>query len=183
MALKHFFLWMLIIAMGYGGPADRDGIDERLEAALLELDFPNGTLPPLAPALGNYVDIVEVGKLLFLSSAAPLTPAGTFMKGRVPNEVNVTQAVIASKLACVRQVNRLRTHLGDLKRVRKVVFVKGKILSQPDFTGHTAIVDGCSSFLVNVFGEEIGQHARTSDGLTSLPFNVTMEVEMIVERR
>lgn len=183
MALKQFFVWMLIIAIGYGGPADRDGIEERLKAALLELEFPDGTLPALVPALGNYVDVVEVGKLLFLSSAAPQTPAGTFMKGRVPNEVNATQAIIASKLACVRQVNRLRTHLGDLELVRRIVFIKGKILSQPDFTGHTAIVDGCSAFLVNVFGEDIGKHARTSDGLTSLPFNVTMEVEMIVERK
>lgn len=180
---KQLLLWLLVIEIGYAGRADREGIDERLQAALLELGFPNGTLPALVPALGNYVDVVEVGKLLFLSSAAPQTPLGAFMKGCVPNEVNATQAVIAAKLACVRQVNRLRTHLGDLDRVKRIAFVKGKIWTQPGFSGHTAIVDGCSAFLVYVFGEEVGKHARTSDGLVSLPFNVTMEVEMIVERK
>jgi enamine deaminase RidA (YjgF/YER057c/UK114 family) len=163
--------------------AKNDDIDNRLKIELLQLGFPNGRLPVLIPALGNYVDVVEVDKLLYLSSAAPQTPAGTFVKGRVPNEVSADQAVIAAKLACVRQINRLKTHLGDLKRVKKIVFVKGKIVTQANFTGHTAIVDGCSSFLVNVFGNHTGKHARASDGLISLPLNVTLEVEMIVERK
>ncbi len=163
--------------------ANDNDIDSRLKAALLQLGFPNGQLPVLVPALGNYVDVVQVGKLLYLSSAAPQTPAGTFMKGRVPDEVSADQAVTAAKLACVRQVNRLKTYLGDLKRVKKIVFVKGKIVTQSDFTGHTAIVDGCSAFLVNVFGDDVGKHARASDGLISLPLNVTLEVEMIAERK
>jgi enamine deaminase RidA (YjgF/YER057c/UK114 family) len=165
------------------GRGDRDDINERLEAELLQLGFPNGTLPVLVPALGNYVDVVEVDTLLFLSSAAPQTPAGTFVKGRIPNEVPVAQAITAAKLACVRQVNRLKTYLGNLNRVRKIVMIKGKLLAQSDFTGHTSVVDGCSTFLVNVFGEDIGKHARTVDGLASTPFNVTLEVEMIVQRR
>ncbi|CAF1624277.1 unnamed protein product, partial [Adineta ricciae] len=81
---------------------DKD-IEKRLQAELLALGFPNGQLPTLVPALGNYVDVVEVNKLLFLSSAAPQTPQGTFVKGRVPNEVSVADAITASKLACARQ--------------------------------------------------------------------------------
>jgi enamine deaminase RidA (YjgF/YER057c/UK114 family) len=163
--------------------AKNSGIDDRLKTALLELGFPGGQLPVLTPALGNYVDVVQVDKLLFLSSAAPQTPAGTFVKGRVPNEISVDQAVIAAKLACVRQVNRLKNYLGDLDRVKRIVMIKGKILAQPDFIDHTSVVDGCSAFLVYVFGDKIGKHARAADGLGSTPFNVTMEVETIVERK
>ena len=180
---REVILSMLIAQITRARPTARDGINQRLEAELLQLGFPNGTLPVLVPAFGNYVDVVQVGKLLFLSSAAPQTPAGTFVKGRIPNEISVADAVTAAKLACVRQVNRLKTHLGELERVRKIVFVKGKLLAQSDFTGHTNVVDGCSAFLVNVFGERIGKHARASDGLASTIFNVTLEVEMIVERR
>ncbi|CAF1184353.1 unnamed protein product [Adineta ricciae] len=161
---------------------DKD-IEKRLQAELLALGFPNGQLPTLVPALGNYVDVVEVNKLLFLSSAAPQTPQGTFVKGRVPNEVSVADAITASKLACARQVNRMKTYLGDLSKVKKIVFINGKVQSQSDFTNHTVVVDGCSTFLVNVFGEKVGKHARTSGGLTSLPFNVTIEVEIIVQRK
>lgn len=161
----------------------RNDINERLEAELLQLGFPNGTLPVLIPALGNYLDVVEVDGLLFLSSAAPQTPAGTFVKGRIPNEISVADATTAAKLACVRQVNRLKTYLGNLNAVKKIVMIKGKLLAQSDFTGHTSVVDGCSSFLVNVFGEDIGKHARTVDGLASTVFNVTLEVEMIAQRR
>jgi enamine deaminase RidA (YjgF/YER057c/UK114 family) len=155
----------------------------RLKSQLLQLGFPGGKLPVLIPALGNYVDVVEVGNLLFLSSAAPQTPAATFVKGQVPNEVNATEAVIAAQLACVRQVNRLQTYLGDLKKVKKIVYVRGNILAQSNFTGQTAIVDGCSGFLVYVFGNDIGKHARASYGVGSMPFNVTLEIEMIVERK
>ena len=165
--------------------AAQNDIDENLKVELLALGFPNGELPPLIPPLGNYVDVVEVGKLLFLSSAAPQTPppSPAFLKGRVPNEVSAADAQTAAKLACIRQLNRVKTNLGDFKKVRQIVKVEGKILSQPDFTGHTAVIDACSALLVRVFGEDIGKHARSSAGFISLPFNVTLELEMIVERK
>ncbi len=161
--------------------AQKSAIDVRLAKALGELGFPEGRLPELKPAFGNYVDAVQVGSLLFLSSAAPQKPDGQFFKGRVPDQVNVEQAVIAAKLACARQVNRLRMVLGgDLGKVKRIVFVKGKVLAQPDFVDHTKVVDGCSTFLVDVFGDA-GKHTRTSDGVASQPFGVTVEVETIVE--
>ena len=177
---------LLLIVLGVGViSATQNNIDENLAAELVALGFPNGELPPLIPPLGNYVDVVQSGKLLFLSSAAPQTPppSPVFMKGRVPNEVSAADAQTAAKLACVRQLNRLKTFLGDFDKVRQIVMIKGKILSQPDFTGHTTIIDACSALLVRVFGEDIGKHARTTDGVVSLPFNVTLELETIVERK
>jgi hypothetical protein len=107
-----------------------------------------------------------------MSSAAPQTVAGTFVMGRVSNEFTADQAAIAAQLACVCQVNRLKTCFGDLKRVKKIVYVKVLVLFQPDFIGHTAVIDACSAFLVNVFGDDVGKHARSSDGIVLSPFNV-----------
>ena len=158
----------------------QSAIDQRLEKALRELGFPDGKLPPLKPAFGNYVDTVQVGNLLFLSSAAPQRPDGQFVRGRVPDQVKVEDAAVAAKLACVRQVNRLKMALGDLGKVKRIVYVRGKTLAQEGFTDHTKITDACSAFFVEVFGEA-GKHTRTSEGLSSAPFGVTFEVDVLVE--
>jgi enamine deaminase RidA (YjgF/YER057c/UK114 family) len=163
-----------------GALAQSSAIDQRLEKALRELGFPDGKLPPLKPAFGNYVDTVQVGNLLFLSSAAPQRPDGQFVRGRVPDQVKVEDAAVAAKLACVRQVNRLKLALGDLNKVKRIVNVRGKTLAQEGFTDHGKITDACSAFFVEVFGDA-GRHTRTSEGLSSAPFGVTFEVDVLVE--
>jgi enamine deaminase RidA (YjgF/YER057c/UK114 family) len=173
-------LGALLAMASFGIAAQTAAIEQRLEKALRDLGFADGKLPALKPAFGNYVDSVRVGNLLFLSSAAPQKPDGQFFKGRVPDQVSVDQAVVAAKLACVRQVNRMKLVLGDLGKVKRIVFVKGKVLAQADFADHTKIIDGCSAFLVEVFGDA-GKHARTTDGIISAPFGVTVEVETIIE--
>ena len=159
---------------------DSAAIEARLSTALRALGFADGKLPALKPATGNYVDAIQVGHLLFLSSAAPQKPDGTFARGRVPDQVKPEEAIISAKLACVRQVNRIKLALGDLGRVKRIVNVQGKVWTQDNFTGHTPITDGCSAFLVEVFGEA-GKHTRTSEGMASQPFGVTFEVDMLVE--
>jgi enamine deaminase RidA (YjgF/YER057c/UK114 family) len=158
----------------------QSAVDQRLAKALRELGFPEGKLPPLKPAFGSYVDAVQVGNLLFLSSAAPQRPDGQFVRGRVPDQVKVEDAAVAAKLACVRQVNRMKLVLGDLNKVKRIVNVRGKTLAQEGFTDHTKITDACSAFFVEVFGEA-GKHTRTSEGLSSAPFGVTFEVDVLVE--
>lgn len=175
----------LLVAAAAGAQTPASGapvgtVESRLSAALVELGFADGKLPPLKPAFGNYVDAVQVGNTLYLSSAAPQRPDGQFVKGRVPSEVSVEDAQKAAKLACVRQIARLQLVLGDLNKVKRIVFVKGKILATPEFTDHTKITDACSALFVTVFGDA-GKHARTTEGIVSAPFGVTVEVETIVE--
>ena len=158
----------------------KETVEARLKPELLALGFTDGQLPELKPAFGNYTDAVQVGSMLYLSSAAPQRPDGQFVKGRVPDQVNVGDAVVAAKLACVRQLARMKLVLGDLDRVKRVVYVRSKILSQPDFTEQTKITDACSSLYVSAFGEQ-GRHARTTEGIAAGPFGVTIEVETFVE--
>lgn len=158
------------------------GIDARLAKALQGLGFADGKLPVLKPAFGNYVDSVQSGNLLFLSSAAGQRPDGQFARGRVPDQANLETAITAAKLACVRQVNRIKLAVGDLGRVKRIVSVRAKIWTQEGFADTTKITDGCSAFLVEVFGEA-GKHTRTTEGMASLPFGVTLEMDMLVELR
>lgn len=161
-------------------PGQGAAIEARLEKALRTLGFADGKLPGLKPAFGNYVDSVQVGNMLYLSSAAGQRPDGQFARGRVPDQANVEAAITAAKLACVRQVNRMKLALGDLGRVKQIVSVKAKIWTVEGFTDSTKITDGCSAFLVEVFGEA-GKHVRTTEGMASLPFGVTLEVDVTVE--
>ncbi|MCJ0766140.1 RidA family protein [Variovorax terrae] len=155
-------------------------VESRLKSELTVLGFANGELPVLKPAFGNYVDAVQVDNLLILSSAAPQRPDGQFVKGRVPDQVSVNDAMVAAKLACVRQIARMKLALGDLNRVQRIAYVKGKIWSTPEFTDQTKITDACSSLFVAVFGDA-GKHARTTEGIASGPFGATFEVETFVE--
>lgn len=165
-------------------PATQDSaaIEARLATELRALGFADGRLPPLKPVFGNYVDALQVGNMLYLSSAAGQRPDGQFARGRVPDQANLEQATIAARLACVRQVNRIKQAVGDLGRVKRIVSVKGKVWTQEGFTDSTKITDGCSAFLVAVFGEA-GKHVRTTEGMASLPFGLTLEVDMLVELR
>ena len=161
-------------------PQESAAIETRLATALRALGFADGKLPPLKPAFGNYVDAVQSGNMLYLSSAAGQRPDGQFARGRVPDQASVEAAIVAAKLACVRQVNRIKLAVGDLARVKRIVSVRGKIWTQEGFTDTTKITDGCSAFIVEVFGEA-GKHTRTTEGMTSLPFGVTLEVDVLVE--
>ncbi|MBB1601025.1 hypothetical protein A9977_13335 [Variovorax sp. UMC13] len=155
-------------------------IESRLKTELLALGFADGQLPVLKPAFGNYVDAVKVGNMLYLSSAAPQRPDGQFVKGRVPDQVGVADAMVAAKLACVRQIARLKLVLGDLNQVQRIVYVRGKVYSQPDFTDQTKVTDACSALYVSVFGDA-GRHARTTEGIVAGPFGVAVEMETFVE--
>jgi enamine deaminase RidA (YjgF/YER057c/UK114 family) len=74
----------------------------------------------------------------------------------------------------------LSAHLGDLARVKQFVKLQGFVNATDDFADHPRVINGCSDYLVEVFGER-GIHARTSIGVASLPNNITVEIEAIVE--
>ncbi|MCI0577185.1 MAG: RidA family protein [Chloroflexi bacterium] len=149
------------------------------------------TLPDLSPPLANYVNAVEVDDVVFVSSAGPeiLTTGGGFIRGELPT-LTMEQAQEAAMLSCIRGLRFLKSVIGDLDKVEKVVMVTGNVNIAPDYDdilsgpavgaiGKT--VDGCSDFLVEVFGEDIGKHARAVGGKVALPFNIATEIEIIVE--
>lgn len=145
---------------------------ERL--AKLGVDLPNAP-PPVA----NFVTHVIEGNLLFLSGQGPTEPGGRKHTGKVGGAVSVEEAYAHARLTAVNLVAVLHQALGDLSRVKRIVKVLGMVNAEPDFTEHPAVMNGCSDFLVEVFGEK-GKHARSAVGFGSLPGQITVEIEAVV---
>jgi len=147
------------------------------EEKLLQMGI---TLPAAPNPAANYVNAVRTGNLLFLAGKGPGKPDGTFVTGKVGEALTVEQGYDAARLVAISQIAVLKHELGDLSKVKRVVKVLGMINAATDFTDHSKVMNGYSDMMVAVFGEA-GKHARSSVGMSSLPFGIAVEVEMIVE--
>jgi enamine deaminase RidA (YjgF/YER057c/UK114 family) len=146
------------------------------EARLKELNI---TLPPDSVPAANFVNAVQSGKLLFLSGN---TPGGQWpLKGKVGKDLTVEQGYQSARQAGLIMLGKMRTALGSLDRVKRVVKVLGMVNSADGFSDQPRVVNGFSDLMVEVFGEAIGKHARSAVGMAGLPGNAAVEVEMIVE--
>ena len=149
-------------------------VDKRLE----ELGI---TLPEMRPPVANYVPAVRTGNLLFLSGSIPAKrPDGTEVRGKLGAGLSVEEGYEAARLVGINLLAVLKTTLGDLDKVNRIVKLLSMVNSAPDFTDTPAVANGCSDLLVEVFGDK-GKHARSAVGMAALPLNVPVEVEMVVE--
>ena len=147
-------------------------VQDRLREMGLEL--------PARRSVGQYVGAVQTGNLLFVSGAGPLGPDGKFMTGKLGAELDVEVGQAAAKLCALSSLSAVQEALGDLDRVARIVKLVGFVNSASGFSQQPAVVDGASSFLIELFGDR-GAHARSAVGVAELPFNIPVEVEMIVE--
>jgi enamine deaminase RidA (YjgF/YER057c/UK114 family) len=147
------------------------GAEARLKAL-------NITLPPDAAPIANFVNSVQSGKLLFLSgnTAGPAWVG----KGKLGKDLTVEQGREAARQAGLIMLTKIRTALGSLDRVKRVVKVLGMVNSAEGFGDQPLVVNGFSDLMVEVFGDA-GKHARSAVGMAGLPGNSPVEVEMIVE--
>jgi enamine deaminase RidA (YjgF/YER057c/UK114 family) len=143
-------------------------VDARLE----ELGI---TLPEVREPMGNYVRAVRTGNLLFLSGNGP-----SQSRGKVGAEVSVEQAYEAARETGLNLLAAMKQELGSLDRVARVVKVFGMVNAAPDFGQQPQVINGCSDLFVEVFGEA-GRHARSAVGMGSLPVQISVEIECIVE--
>jgi len=139
------------------------------------------TLPPAAPPGGNYEPFVISGQHLYLAGKGwPVRPAGAGPVPKVGREVSAEEAYGDARTVGIGLIGVMKTALGDLSRVRRVVKVLGMVNAAPDFTEHPRVINGCSDLFVEVFGER-GRHARSAVGMGSLPRGFSVEIEAIVE--
>lgn len=148
-------------------------VEERLEELEINLVTPN------APT-ANYLKAKRVGNMVYLSGHGPDKPEGGQMIGKVGSELTAEQGNEAARLTGISLLSSLKAEIGDLNKVRRVVKVLGMVNADPSFTQHSQVVNGFSDLMVEVFGEN-GKHARSSVGMSSLPGNIPVEIEMIVE--
>jgi len=147
------------------------------EKRLAELKL---SVPELQPANNNYVGAVRSGNLIFLSGKGSRSSNGAYITGRLGQNMEVADGVKAARLIALAQIAELKAAIGELAKVKRIVKVNGFINSTADFSGQSIVLDGFSDMMVAVFGEN-GKHARTSVGVASLPLNMALEIEMIVE--
>jgi enamine deaminase RidA (YjgF/YER057c/UK114 family) len=138
------------------------------------------TLPPLSKPVGNYVQAVRTGNLLYLSGKGPAAVGGKMPKGKVGREFTVEQGYQHARSVGLMLLAVLQDQLGSLERVKQVVKVLGMVNADPEFGEQPKVINGCSDLFVEVFGDK-GRHARSAVGMGSLPAGIPVEIEVIVE--
>lgn len=148
-------------------------IDQRLEELGIELPEPS---TPVA----NYVNAVTTGNLVFLAGKGPKQADGTYITGKVGRDLTEEEGYAAARIVAINQLAALKAEIGNLDRVKRIVKVLGMVNCTPDYGNQPEVVNGFSDTMVEVFGEK-GKHARAAVGMGSLPRNIAVEIEMIVE--
>lgn len=135
--------------------------------------------PPSSP-VANYVNAVRVGNLLFLAGKGPQKADNTYITGKVGKDLTIEQGYEAARLTAIAHLAVLKNELGSLNKVKRIVKVLGMVNCAEDFKDQPKVINGYSDFMVEIFGEK-GKHARSAVGMVALPFNMAVEVEVIVE--
>jgi enamine deaminase RidA (YjgF/YER057c/UK114 family) len=137
-------------------------------------------LPPPPPPGGNYVPAVRTGNLLFLSGCGPRLADGSLITGKVGDTVTLDQGYGAARQTGLNMLANIRAALGSLDKVKRVVKVLGMVNAAPTFSEPPKVINGFSDLFVEVFGEA-GRGARSAVGMVTLPNQMAVEVEMILE--
>ena len=136
-------------------------------------------IKPAAP-VANFLKAVRVGNMVYLSGHGPDKPGGGYITGKVGSDLSIEQAKEAARVTGISLLSTLKAAIGDLNEVKRIVKVFGMVNAVPIFEQHPQVINGFSDLMVQVFGEN-GKHARSAVGMSSLPFNIAVEIEMIVE--
>lgn len=136
-------------------------------------------LTPPKPA-GSYIPVVRSGKLIFVSGQIPVKEGQVQFKGQVPTTISIEDAQKAAKLCMINVLSQLNAELGTLDSISKIVRVSGFVNSSPDFYEHPKIINAASDLLVEIFGDK-GRHTRIALGVSSLPLNSAVEIDLIAE--
>jgi enamine deaminase RidA (YjgF/YER057c/UK114 family) len=138
-------------------------------------------LPPAPRAVGVYRPLVVQNRLAYLSGHGPLLPDESVMCGRLGENVTVEQGYQAARRTGLAMLATLRSELGTLDRVLRLIKLVGMVNSTPQFDQHPAVINGCSELLAQVFGESAGVAARSAFGVAALPAGWMVEIDAIFE--
>jgi enamine deaminase RidA (YjgF/YER057c/UK114 family) len=171
--MKPLIALLLLVSVATLSTAQKIDYDKKLKELGIELITPS---KPVA----NYVKAVRTGNLLYLSGDGPMKSDGKYITGKLGADLTVEQGYEAAKQTGISILSTLKAELGDLNKVKRVVKVLGMVNCTSTFTDQPKVINGCSDLMVAVFGEK-GKHARSAVGMASLPTNIAVEIEIIVE--
>jgi enamine deaminase RidA (YjgF/YER057c/UK114 family) len=137
-------------------------------------------LPGQTKSMGNYVTVRRSGNMLYLSGNGPMREGKVVMSGKLGADLTVEQGYEAARITAINILGVLKSELGDLDKINQFVKVLGFVQSTDDFFDQPKVINGASDLFVEVLGEK-GRHARSAIGTSVLPFNLPVEIEVIVE--
>ncbi|MDC6484097.1 MAG: RidA family protein [Cytophagales bacterium] len=170
------YLGLLLLSLSSFSLLGQSLYDYEIDARLLELGI---TLNEPSKPVGNYVNSVRTGNLIYMAGLGPLGPNG-YITGKLGQDLSIAEGYDAARYTAISQLTALKAEIGDLNKVKRIVKVFGMVNSTPTFTQQPAVINGFSDLMVAVFGDR-GRHARAAVGMVALPMNICVEIEMIVE--
>ena len=138
-------------------------------------------LPPAPKPIAVYKPVVIVDKMAYVSGHGPLKSDKSLITGRVGADLDLEAGKAAARQVGLAILATLRSELGSLDRVKRIVKTLGMVNSTPDFKDHPAVINGFSELFADVLGKENGIGARSAVGMGSLPGNIAVEIEAIFE--
>ena len=138
------------------------------------------SIPVAAKPVAAYVPAVKTGNLIFVAGQLPLVDGKVPKTGKVPDDVSLEDAKALAKICalnCLAAINLV----SNIENIKKIVRVSGFVNGAAGFIQVPAVINGASEFLIELFGNEIGKHARTAVGVAELPLNAPVEIDMLVE--
>ena len=141
----------------------------------LGISIPNAPKPA-----GSYVPVVLTGKLAFVSGQIPIKDGQVVYQGKVGDTQSIDDAQEAAKLCVINGLAQIEAYCGTLDNLEKIIKISGFVNSTKDFTEHPKVINAASDLLMKIFDEK-GRHSRIAIGVSSLPLNATIEIDMVVE--
>jgi enamine deaminase RidA (YjgF/YER057c/UK114 family) len=138
------------------------------------------SLPPMAIPAAAYVPFVRTGSLIFLSGHIAKRDGKPWV-GQLGLSMSTDEGKQAAAAVAIDLMGTLKAAVGDLERVKRIVKVMSLVNSTPSFTEHHLVTNGCSELLGQVFGPQVGAHARSAFGVAQLPMGSCVEIELIAE--
>jgi len=148
------------------------------ESRLVELNL---VLPPAPKPVAVYKSVVVLGNTAYVSGHGPVRTDGSLIQGVVGRDLDLDAGKAAARQVGLAILATLRTQLGSLDKVRRVVKTLGMVNSAPDFYDHPKVINGCSELFAEVWGPDNGIGARSAVGMGPLPGNIAVEIEVIFE--
>ena len=170
------YLGLLLLSLSSFSLLGQSLYDYDIDARLLELGI---ILNEPSKPVGNYINSVRTGNLIYMAGLGPLGPNG-YITGKLGQDLSIAEGYDAARYTAISQLTALKAEIGDLNKVKRIVKVFGMVNSTPTFTQQPAVINGFSDLMVAVFGDR-GRHARAAVGMVALPMNICVEIEMIVE--
>lgn len=137
-------------------------------------------LPEAPKPAGKYVPLKRVGNLVFTSGQDCRKNGVPLYKGKIGSDLTIEEGYDAARKTMINCLAVLKAEIGDLNRVKQFVKLLGFVNSSDGFTEQPSVINGASALLIEIFGEK-GKHARSAISSNALPFNIPVEIEMIVE--